>query len=455
MLQSAHVRRLVACLVVCALARAEAAPSRRVFGYLYAGAALANVHWDLVTDVAFFSEPLSTSGTLTTTSWSAAGKTMVDTGHQYGVRVMLTVTLFNSAGGSEIATFLGSPTAVASGTQAIVDAVAQNGADGVDLDFEFVPRSARAQFVSFVGGLATALHAAVPGSDVSVATPGDAYPGYDLAGLGAAADTLMIMAYDFHYAGGPPGPVAPLADSTLWGAGSDTASVALYTSLVADPSQLLLGVPLYGYDYYTTSSAVPGTKVAGTTATAVTWKNAETLAPTYGRQWDDASSTPYYVYQDASGQWRQTFYEDSESLGLKIDLVLSSGLGGIGLWELSYASDSFWSLVDAKLAPVADAGADAGGDDAGLLADAGGDDAGADASSRDGAGGDAGSGGRDVAALPHGASSGCGILPHHREEDNPVVLIIGVAAVAAARRSARTQWTGQRSRRIPGRAARP
>jgi hypothetical protein len=352
---------LVAALV--AGGRADAAPSRRVYGYIAAGTSLASVHLDLVSDLAFSSEPLATDGTLSTTSWLGAGKTMVTAAHAAGVRVHLVVMLFDT---TPISTFLGSAAAMQKGTQQIVDAVVAAGGDGVNLDFEFVPSSDKAAFVTFVQGVTTAMHAAIPGSDVSIALPGTAYPGYDITALAAACDTLMIMSYDFHYAGSDPGPVAPLADSTTWKAGSQTSSVALFKSKVADAHKLVLGMPLYGYDYHAASSAVPGTHTAGTTASAVEWKNCPSLAAMYGRKWDAASATPYVVYQE-SGAWRQLFYDDAESLGLKVDLAVANDLGGIGLWSLTYADESFWGVVQAKLgAPAAsDGGSDGGSGDGG------------------------------------------------------------------------------------------
>jgi chitinase len=335
---------------------AAAAPSRRVYGYIAAGTPASAVHLDLVTDLAFSSEPLASDGTLSTTSWLGAGKTLVTAAHAQGVRVELVVMLFNTG---PLTTFLGSATAMQKATQAIVAAVKSAGGDGVNLDFEFVPGSARAQFVSFVQGMTSAMHATIPGSDVSIALPGVSYPGYDITALAAACDTLMIMSYDFHYAGSDPGPVAPLADSSEWRAGSQSSSVTLFKSQVANAKQLVLGLPLYGYDYEASSSTVPGTHVAGTTATAVEWKNCPSLAAVYGRKWDAASSTPYLVYQQA-GAWRQLWYEDVESLGLKIDLVVASDIGGIGLWNLTYADESFWGVVQQKLTGALDAGSDGG-----------------------------------------------------------------------------------------------
>jgi hypothetical protein len=271
------------------------------------------------------------------------------------------------------------------------------------------------------------MHGAIPGSDVSIAIPGVAYPGYDIAGLAAACDTLMIMSYDFHYAGSDPGPVAPLADSSEWRPGSQTSSVALFKGQVANAKQLVLGMPLYGYDYQATSNAVPGTHVAGTTATAIEWKNCPALATMYGRQWDAASSTPYVLYQQ-SGAWRQLWYEDPESVGLKIDLAVASDLGGIGLWNLTYADDTFWAVVRAKLSSTPTS-------DGGLASDGGG-------------GGSSSDGGApaDPATPPPSPprpivpAHGCSVAGHGSDGDGsdggawPLVLALVACAVTLARR---------------------
>ena len=267
---------------VCAAASVEAAPSRRVFAY--ATGTTQPARWDLVSDVAWFSETMGTGVVLPTTGWSSDGKALVAAGHAQGVKVHLTVRLFNPSTTDEIHAFLSSATAVSAGTTAIVDAVKAEGGDGVNIDFDFVSSGDKAAFTSFVQGLAQSLHAAVPGAELSLAMPSEAYPGYDLAALGAAADLLMIMGYDYHWATSDPGPVAPLASSTTWGAThSEGYSIGLFEA-AAPPAKIVMGMPLYGYDYEATSSAVPGTHVAGTTAVAVRYKTAETEAPVYGRQ---------------------------------------------------------------------------------------------------------------------------------------------------------------------------
>ena len=342
--------------MLCAASAAEARPNHRVFGYASGGTMPAR--WDLVTDVAYFAEQMGTDGSLPTTGWSTSGKALVTAGHANGARVVMTVMLFNTSTTDKIHTFLSTASAVQAGTTNIVNAVKSVGGDGVDLDFEFVSGTDKAAFTSFVQGLASAMHAAIPGSDVSIAMPSEAYPGYDLAALGQAADTLMIMGYDYHWASSDPGPVSPLADSALWGKNlSQGYTIGLFKANVP-PSKLVMGMPLYGYDYHATSTTIPGKRVTGTTASAVEYKTAEVDAPLRGRKWDTASSTPYYVYTDDAGA-RQAFYDDAESLGLKIDQAFGAGLAGIGLWALGYESSSFWTMLEPKVTDPPDAGTDA------------------------------------------------------------------------------------------------
>ena len=60
------------------------------------------------------------------------------------------------------------------------------------------------------------------------------------------------MAYDYSVAAGDPGPIAPLAWVEQVIAGTSAAS--------GDPSKLVLGVPLYGYNWpVATSGACPST----------------------------------------------------------------------------------------------------------------------------------------------------------------------------------------------------
>jgi hypothetical protein len=361
--------------------------SRRVYGYLpsFSSATVGSLRWDALTDVVIFDATVNGStGAITPPSrWSAA---TVTAAHDHGGRAHLCASLFGG-----VDTFLASAPARTRAIQELVAAVQGAGGDGVNIDFEFVQSGGKVDFVTFITDLASALHAAIPGSEVTIAMP--AYPpwdpGYDIPGLGSAADRLLLMEYDWHWSSAPnAGPVAPLTAGGVWGK-SDTEGLASYLS-ATDKHKLALGVPFYGYDWPTVSETALDAATQGRSA-VVLYRNAAADAAAHGgRLWDTASQTPWYHYS-ASSQAHQAWFEDAQSLGLKYDLANQQDLGGIMIWALGYeGSDpapadlivSSFGIVATTDAgnPVTDAGlpVDAGSPlDAGAPLDAGVRDAGA------------------------------------------------------------------------------
>ncbi|MGH7248089.1 MAG: glycosyl hydrolase family 18 protein, partial [Pseudomonadota bacterium] len=124
------------------------------------------------------------------------------------------------------------------------------------------------------------------------------------------------------------GPVAPLD-----GAVSVRASIQTWLKAGIAPAKLLLGVPYYGYDWPTRDDT-QGSATTGS-GRSVPYENAQADAAQYGRNWDPASSSPWYAYSTESG-WRQAWYEDAQSLGAKYSVVNAENLGGVALWALSY-----------------------------------------------------------------------------------------------------------------------
>ncbi|HEY2421316.1 MAG TPA: LysM peptidoglycan-binding domain-containing protein, partial [Neobacillus sp.] len=116
---------------------------------------------------------------------------------------------------------------------------------GVVIDFEQVKTQDRANLNQFIKELATKLHPA--GMEVMMALPpkeGDQVPsydvGYDYRTLGIYLDKMFLMTYDWHWPGGPSGPIAPI----------DRVRATLdYAVSVVDKSKLMLGIPQYAYDW--------------------------------------------------------------------------------------------------------------------------------------------------------------------------------------------------------------
>jgi hypothetical protein len=366
----------------------------RVYGYLPYFSPIvtggATLRWDLITDLVVFDADLKSDGTVSSWhGWPQAG--LVSKAHANGVKIHLCAVLFNSASpGGEIAALLASPAARAQAIHTLVNSVQQNGADGLNYDFEFVPSTSRDAFSVFVEETRKALDAAVPGAELTLATPANTgYRGYDFARLAVATDRILLMAYDYHWTSAPnTGPVAPLTKGAFWGASTSTDITGVLA--VAPAAKLAMGVPYYGNDW----AAESDQRNAKTTAKgkSVLLKSAIPNAATYGRLWDADAQNPWYRYQ-SSGVWHQAWYDDGPSLTAKYQWSKGKALGGVMIWALGY--DSGLSDAEGALLGVYGGGAVAdGGSDAG--ADAG-PDAGAD-------GGQADAGATDAGATDAGAT---------------------------------------------------
>ena len=331
--------------------------AKQVVGfYPYWAGGFTGFHWDLLTTVAYFSAEVDASARNGTFGdvhgWGTSTASLISTAHANGVKVVLTVTLFDS---TAITTILGDAsyrTALVDNALALVQSA---GGDGVCLDFEGVAGGSanKTGLVALMTALTNTFHAAIPGSKVLIATPAVDWNGvFDYDQLALATDGLMIMAYDYHWSGGAPGPVSPLTGGALWGTYNVAWTIADYVTWggAANRSRFILGVPWYGYDWPTTSFAIPGTATGS--ATSRTYAQAKSRAQTSGSAWDAASQTPFVLY--TSGGARQLWYDDDASISLKLDQVNSESLGGVGIWALGYegANPELWTALETKLVPT-------------------------------------------------------------------------------------------------------
>ena len=86
------------------------------------------------------------------------------------------------------------------------------GAKGVNIDFEGMGASHRAAFTAFMINLSTQMHAAIPGSEVSICLYAVDWSNvFDMAAMNSSVDLFIIMGYDYYYSGSTTsGPTDPL-----------------------------------------------------------------------------------------------------------------------------------------------------------------------------------------------------------------------------------------------------
>jgi spore germination protein len=348
---------LVSSASVCA-ATAGPSPRRFVTGWVPywapdAGLASVTAHASLFTDASPFWFTTTGSGAVVTNGSASSLVSMSATLHARGVQVIPTVTSSMSA--DVFARLLNSRAQRRAEVRALRVLAQHYGVDGLDLDFESInsgSANARATVLAKYPLLTAALHSALAadGRLLSITLPArtsDDDPNwavYDYARLGATADRLRIMTYDYHWGGGSPGPIAPRS----W-----VRQVLTYAVTRVARSKISFGLPSYGRDWYvrTLSGRCPAaafTSVSRTTSQMQAFAQSRGIAP----QWSpsDTSRTFTYIERVTSGNRscrvkRVAWYDDARSVRAKVGLVRQFGLRGVAFWALGYESPGAWRPI--------------------------------------------------------------------------------------------------------------
>jgi spore germination protein YaaH len=317
-----------------------------------------------ISTVAFFSVEASGTGSLVRTSggkpaskWTAwTSRRMSDliaAAHAVGTRVVLSVSRFAwSASQIEVArALLDSPAHRSQLIQELVAEVASRGIDGINLDFEPIPRGQRDNFTALVRGLRAALDVVRappdrPAYQLTYDSTGY-YSSYDVAALGrpGAADAVYIMGY--HYRGTwsrTAGSNAPMGGSRY----DVVDTIAAFRKLVP-ASRIILGVPLYGHAWPTATGGLHARTIGG--GHDVLYRDAVGVAAANGARTDPVEGVSWSVWR-VGGTWWELYFDDAASTARKWEFVKSSGLLGTGIWAMGFQGqrqEHFALLRDAFL----------------------------------------------------------------------------------------------------------
>lgn len=212
-------------------------------------------------------------------------------------------------------------------------------------------------FTMLVVDLTEAVHREIPGSKVSLDGFADSIIKpriFDMKALGQIVDQVVIMAYDIHRLDSVrAGPIAPLFGKDKYEYDVNTA-VTDYLSVVP-AEKILLGVPFYGYEWPTVDNekgafvirSVHGPEISSYRRTVETARTSNASV-----NFDDDSGSVWFSYfEEGSQTWRQVWFENERSLGLKLDLVNQVGLGGIAIFALGYdgkEAQPLWQVIKEK-----------------------------------------------------------------------------------------------------------
>ena len=328
--------------------------NKRVFGWHpYWNAGLeANYDWNGLTDFCYFSYEVNSATGAAITTHSFATAPAVTTALANGVNVTLCATLFSGH-----TAFFASSTSQQTLITNLINLVSARGAKGVNIDFEGMGASHRAGFTAFMINLCNQMHAAIPGSEVSICLYSvDWSNTFDMAAMNPYVDLFIIMGYDYYYSGSTTaGPEDPLYNFQTSYNYTLTKSITSYLKQGTTRSKLLLGLPWYGREWATTSSTIPSATSGVGTNTVIYSTMRDNVTGNYGtRAWDPISFSSYYPSVRGGNNW-QAFVDDAYSIAKRFDIVNQRGIGGIGIWALGYDDgySDFWNLIQDKFTDCA------------------------------------------------------------------------------------------------------
>lgn len=201
--------------------------------------------------------------------------------------------------------------------------------DGVQIDFEAVRENDRENFFSFLGELKARIAPKPLSAALYARTRDIPDDPYEYARVEPHTDRILVMAYDEHWSGGAPGPVA----SMDW-----CARVAEYARQKIPAGKLVMGLPFYGrawgepdpskaYRFSTlrTHMAEKGIDLAGT---------------------GTENGHPHFAYTE--NVTVQVYFDNAESVFRRAELYRTGGTDKIGFWRLGQEDPAIWEKLSLR-----------------------------------------------------------------------------------------------------------
>ncbi|MGQ9514109.1 MAG: glycosyl hydrolase family 18 protein [Thermoproteota archaeon] len=215
----------------------------------------------------------------------------------------------------------------------IVRFVLDENYSGINIDWENIPEEDREALNSYMKELSERLHdcGKIVTIDVSGKTSDETtgWSGaWDYEALGEVCDYVCIMVYDFHWSGSNAGPVGP----KWW-----LEEVIQYALSTIPREKIVIGIPLYGYDW------------VGNKGEYVSFNQALRIAKEKGAKITFRESDGEYTYSyDVLSNRHEVWFQGAKSAEVKIKSVLASGIDRIAVWSIGQEDPRTWEVIGRK-----------------------------------------------------------------------------------------------------------
>ncbi len=164
---------------------------------------------------------------------------------------------------------------------------------------------------------------------------------YDANSLGTIVDRIVLMTYDYHYSGS----FTSGANAPINGAGTkveyDTETAVKEALKIMPANKILLGIPLYGYEWETLDATPESATIPDGSSVASSKRVSDVLSgcASCSAQIDAVAREPYVIYPE-NDYYNQIYFENESSMKEKISLAQKYRLGGVAMWALGYEDNT-------------------------------------------------------------------------------------------------------------------
>lgn len=272
---------------------------------------------------------------------------IVDLAHEQGCRVLLSLSIF---GKNNQTVFLANRQAQRNCINEAIAQVQSKGADGIHLEFEGIPESARPDFTNFVLDLAFQLKAILPEARLCLSLPPlDIERVYDIPQLVNQVDFFIINGFEFYGSNTlKAGPISPIKGGKHWWQLGLESVYAEYQAAQLPPEKTIMAFGYYGAEWVTDGLQLP--------ATSKKFLDYQMYRDIKRRRLsaveDVESMSVYAAYRDRNNNYHQIWFEDTTSLGKKYEWAQQQKMAGVAIWALGYDNGytELWETLAHKFA---------------------------------------------------------------------------------------------------------
>ncbi len=206
--------------------------------------------------------------------------------------------------------------------------------DGLQIDFELVPKRDGEHFVSFLTELKSRLGDTVLSAALPARTRVIENDVYDYAKIAAVVDSVFVMAYDEHWSTSAPGAVASLD----W-----CVRIASHATETVPPEKLVMGLPFYGRTWGSVS-----------VNRAFYFSGIQRILRENGvKSVRRENGVPTFTYKIPSVTVTG-YYDDVYSLAARLELYRAAGIRAAGFWCLGQEDPRIWDVLRAPVTAIAE-----------------------------------------------------------------------------------------------------